>query len=95
MTEREFNYKMEITPEEQEMIDKLMKYALDRYEDGWDILYEAYAPYEILRRIHEENEYRKKNGEEPMETFEEILALFADIMGIQNEKRDLVQSFRF
>lgn len=83
-----------ITPEEMELIKKLQAHALENYNKGWDIFYECYTDLDILRDIHEHNEYLKKQGE-TIETFEEVLAFFQETMNIQNERRDEVQSFIF
>ncbi|MBD3404339.1 hypothetical protein GF420_15725 [candidate division GN15 bacterium] len=86
---------MEVTPEEKELIEKLQAHALENYQKGWDIFYETFSDWEILKDIHEANKFREREGEEPLETYEEIRDHFAETMGLLNERRDEVRSFIF
>ncbi|MDH5523049.1 MAG: hypothetical protein OEY01_03465 [Desulfobulbaceae bacterium] len=73
------------TPEQKEIINGLQKHALAHYEEGWDMLYEAWEDYEIVEVLEEKD----------IMTFEEALEEFTKIMGICGERRAEVQSFIF
>jgi len=61
----------------QEIAKKILAYALDCYNYGWDVVYECYAEADIIREMEEEK----------LSSYTATLAHFRFIVSVKKDQR--------